>query len=425
MLSSYPQTLKYLESFIDYEKITTPAYNKNNFSLNRMRNFLSKLGNPHKRLKYIHIAGSKGKGSVAAMTSSILNVAGYKTGLYTSPHLVDFRERIQINNKIISKKEIIKFTNIIKKVLDKNDDLEKPTFFEVYTVLAFLYFEANMVDYAVMEVGMGGRLDATNVITPSAIAITTICYDHTDKLGDSLEQIAGEKAGIIKRNSMIISAPQKKEVLKVLREVAKEKSADFFMVTKKDELRANSFALPLLGSFQKVNAAIALKLIKFLEDEGVFINEKDIKNGFENTVWPGRMQIAYENPHVLLDGAHNPYALKTLIKEIKFYWPYKNIIFVFGVSSNKDVKAMLDIIKKEAYKIVLTKSKVIRSMDENLLKKLIGSSDREVCLSRNISSAIKKARDLAGNNDIICVTGSLYVVGEALENLNEQCKMIN
>ena len=369
---------------------------KYNMSLKEIKSLLKRLGNPEKKLKTIHIAGTNGKGSTCAMISSILKSADYKVGMYTSPHLIDFNERIQINGKKITNKEFLKYFNKVVKFY-KNE-----TFFEFTTALAFLYFKEKNVDFLVLEVGLGGRLDATNVLDPLVSVITNIGLEHEIYLGDSIEKIAYEKAGIIKKNTPVVTGASG-NALTIIKKTTKEKNCKIYHV-KKD---GKNIKLNLKGEFQKHNALIALKVIQLLENK---ISKRNIEDGLTHIKWPGRFE--YLSKNVLVDCAHNLDATKVLKKELlRIRDNYKKLILVIGILDDKNYKAMLSELSPLAEKIILTKPDIERATDPKILMKY---TKKDSMIINNVKEAIKQAKKIAAKDDLILVTGSIYTVGEAL-----------
>lgn len=379
-----------------------------NLDLNNIKKLLNKIGNPQKSLKAIHIAGTNGKGSVCAMLSSILKQAGYKVGMYTSPHLVDFRERFQINGKNISKKDLVYYFNKIK------NSIKNQTFFEVITAIAFLYFKEKKVDYVVLEVGLGGRLDATNVVDPLVSVITNISLEHTQLLGETVEEIAYEKAGIIKKNKPVVIGATG-SALKVIKNVVKKNSSKSYLVKKYKKIN-NTFninnykdlKLNLRGDFQIQNAALALTTIDVLNEHyNLKINKRNIKKGLLSIQWLGRFEFI--EPNLLVDCAHNPAAALTLKKEI-LKNKYKRIILIIGILKDKDYKKILSIITSITDKIILTKPPIGRASDPNILGEYLKEIKRDYIIINNVKKAVNYAKNLS--NNLILVTGSIYTVRE-------------
>ena len=427
---TYEESLRYLDSFVNYERRSGYDY-KESFRLDRMRRLASGLGNPQKDFKSIHIAGTKGKGSTSAITHAILKEAGYRTGLYTSPHLSSFRERIRIDDELISEEDVSRILSRIKDAVDSmKDDL--PTFFEVYTALAYLYFKERSVDFAVFEVGLGGRLDATNILEPLVSVITPISYEHTDKLGNTLTEIATEKAGIVKANSVCVVAPQEEESLKAIVGICSQRRAKAILVGKDIKFKEITFTdsreiftvsgmlgdyprleMSLLGAHQIVNAATAIGTIEALHFSGFDIDREAVKKGVRGAKWPGRLEVVSRRPYMILDGAQNRASAGALSRAIKRAFKYRKLILVLGVSSDKDIKGILDELLPIADTVILTKAKVPdRAAAPERLEELITSRDKAIFLTQDVGDALVKARSNACAEDLILVTGSLFVVGE-------------
>ncbi len=430
--------------------------------LEKTRRLLSRIENPHKDFPSIHIAGTNGKGSVSAMTASILTSHGFKVGLFTSPHLVSFTERIRINNEQISESEVVGLTDEIREKLKGSDII--PTFFEFVTAMAFLYFSRNGVDWAVIETGMGGRLDATNVITPEVSVIARISYDHKDFLGETLSDIAKEKAGIIKRGVPVISAFQQKEAEDVLETTAKDQSAPFFVynrnfsgVLKSSELNGIIFDyydselsihnselrnlfLPLAGEHQLFNACLAIKAATVALKNNK--NSELIRDGLAATEWRGRLEIVNDDPMILIDGAHNPDAASALSDFIKRHLSDYRIILIMGVMSDKDITGILSPLLPLASGIIFTAPNYGRAASPQKLAEIalhMGFSSR---ISNSVKDAIETAKKCCGSENrrigeiknnhfthspihpfthsIILITGSFYTIGEAMEILGEK-----
>jgi len=403
-------------------------------SLDRIISILNQLNNPEKKINVIHVAGTNGKGSVCRYISSILEKEGYQVGLFTSPHLESIRERICINNKLISKKDFSYYISIIKNVVDNLEKKElHPTYFEICTVLSFLFFKEKKVDYAIVEVGLGGRYDATNVVLPIATVITNISYDHQHILGETLEEIAFEKAGIIKNNVPLITGVQGK-VLEVIQKSAskhnapisivqsnistiKESNLDFQIIKIQGNMDSYFLETSEIGSFQKQNLSIAIYTIEQLQMNGVFISHESIQNGVKSMVHPGRMKMVQNKPIVLIDGAHNHGGIIELKNTVSSLFPGKKIILIFGVLKDKNVHEMIKEIQAVTKSIILTKSKNNRAVNQQELLKMVSSffSEKNIFLTDSIDQAIKKSFEISIKEDIIIITGSLYTVQEVIE----------
>lgn len=419
--------------FTNYEEALSYLYNLERFGikldLTNITALMSHLGNPHLKFPSVHIAGTNGKGSVAAMLHSILSEAGYRTALYTSPHLVDFRERIKIGYDLIEKEFIFDFVRKLKEEIDKNSY----TFFEVTTALAFRYFAEKKVDVAVIETGMGGRLDATNLITPLVSIITSIGLEHTEHLGVTIPQIAGEKAGIIKAGVPTITGVSQPEALDVIKSVCAERDSELNVVQAKSSFsilvssifgskfnfssesdKYQALELNLAGEHQVLNAAICLNAIGMLKQIGWKIDEQTVRGGLKKVNWRGRLEIFRKEPLVLLDVAHNPAGMQTLIETLDRFFPDKKIIFIFGVMEDKDHSTMLKEICRKAKFVVLTKPDYKRAADPEALEASLKMLDTPYEIIPHINQAYLFALKNAKSDDIICITGSHFTVGEFL-----------
>lgn len=408
----YRETLDYIDSFIDFEKIPGYAYTSS-FRLERMHAFLQELGNPHLGLDTIHIAGSKGKGSTCAIIASVLKEAGYSVGLYTSPHLLDVKERIRIED-IIKEEDFIELIGKIKPVAERFRDhkiLGKLSFFEVLTACAFLHFKEKRVDFAVLETGLGGRLDATNVTEPLVCGITSISLEHTDKLGDSLEEIAREKTGIIKPQAIVFSAPQDEKVIGVIRDVCRERNAKLYEAGSNMDYSRKDLQLNLLGRHQVENAALAVSMLKYIN-----IKEDAIRKGLKNVSWPGRLQVVQKEPCVVLDGAQNVASINAVLSSIKEIFHYKRLICVFGISSDKDIKGVSGELDRASDLVILTRSRNERAREPFYLKENFSRARVEV--TGSVEEALKLCFSAANKEDLVLITGSLYVVGDAIKTLS-------
>jgi dihydrofolate synthase/folylpolyglutamate synthase len=429
---TYDETIKYLYSL---EKFGI------RLGLENISALLIILDNPHNKFKSIHIAGTNGKGSTAAMTASILQSAGYKTGLYTSPHLEDFRERIMINGVMIPEGDVIELTEEIR---SKMKGLQL-TFFEFTTAMAFLYFEREKVDFAVLEVGMGGRLDATNVLNPALSIITEIDIEHTEHLGEDIKSITKEKGGIIKDNGTVILSSSKPDVIETIESICEEKKAKLYRFDKdfigerentdihsqqfkfremlslrgKAEAISHSFEISLLGKYQITNASTAVKAALLLKGMGFDIGVESIRRGIKNVQWSGRLEIVSDNPIIILDGAHNPAAAKVLSEELKGMRINK-LILIIGILKDKDYKGIISFLAPIADYVIVTKPKTNRVREsEDLKNESLRYTDR-VEVIEDIPDAVKKAKNLASADDLICITGSFFTVGEARKMFNLQ-----
>lgn len=417
--------------------------------LNKTESILSLLENPHKDFFSIHVAGTNGKGSVSAMIASILTAHGLKVGLFTSPHLVSFTERIKINNQHISESEVVHLTEEIRtKIYNSETKFPEPTFFEFVTAMAFLYFSKNKVDWAVIETGMGGRLDATNVLTPEVSVITKISYDHKEFLGETLTNIASEKAGIIKPEIPVVSSQQEKEAEDVIMKTAREKSSQLFIYGRDfngklkssgveginfdyfdDAYSIQDLYTPLAGEHQLFNASLAIKAATLaLKRNSKFKiqNLKLIGDGLANTEWHGRLEIVSKDPLIMIDGAHNPDAAKALSKFIKKYLNDYKIILVIGIMSDKDIHEILSHLLPLASEIIFTAPNYGRAASPEKLADIALHMGFYSKIASSVRDAVEKAKNLSLSLNhsitpsLILITGSFYTIGEALEMLGKK-----
>jgi dihydrofolate synthase/folylpolyglutamate synthase len=434
--------LDYLYSFIDYETMHQPRQAAH-YDLRRMEELLDRLGNPHLKARTVHIAGTKGKGSTAAMIASALTAAGYATGLYTSPHLTDIRERFRINGRLITRAELVDLVQKLKPevtAVNHRAAYGQLTTFELLTTLAFCHFAGKGVDFQVVEAGLGGRLDATNVVSPEVGVITSISLDHTEVLGNSLAVVAAEKAGIIKPGVTVVSALQPPAAARVIEETCLKQGADLIRVGTEvswrrlglDEGgqlleikgRRNRYrlSLPLLGGFQQVNAATAAAALEALAEKGFGISPEAVAKGLGSVNWPGRFQIIRRRPTIVLDGAHNPAAAAGLLESLRDYFSRQSVgqaILVFGTSVDKDLAGIASALSPYFSRVIVTRSQHPRAMAAAPAEAEFGRYGLKVEAADDVAEALKRALAVAGEEDIICVTGSLFVAGEAIEALGE------
>ncbi|RBP46857.1 bifunctional folylpolyglutamate synthase/dihydrofolate synthase [Garciella nitratireducens] len=410
---------------------------KNN--LENVYRFMDFLGNPQENIKFIHIAGTNGKGSTSILLHNILKEQGYQVGLYISPYLEEFTERIQINGKHIDKESLASITFQVKKAIENMvlQGYDHPTEFEIVTGIAFLYFYEKKVDFVVLEVGLGGRLDATNVIANSEVSIiTSIGYDHMAELGNSLPEIAKEKAGIIKNKGRVVVYPQMEEVVQVIRERALKKRAEVFLVKresilhKKKSIEGQIFSYEgellsfpnietkLLGEHQLYNIATVLKAIEVLMKRGYEITNQAILDGIKKTFWPGRFEILSKNPYIILDGAHNSQGAEIFYRTIREYFPNKQIILALGILRDKNVDEMLKIFLPLAKEVITLTPNNPRAMTSIELSEKIQSMNfnRPVQAINSIEQMVAYIKQIK-KEEIIAFTGSLYMIGEVRKNL--------
>lgn len=429
----YQEALDYIYSFVDFSRTHQDNLKAENFDLERMRDFMDRLGNPQDTFPAVHIAGSKGKGSVSAFCSAVLVEAGYKAGLYTSPHLKDFEERIQVDHQPISRMDLVRLVDELKPTIES---IPRLTTFEIMTGLGYLYFSRQDVDIAVVEVGLGGRLDSTNVITPLVSVITSLYLDHTSILGDTLPEIAREKAGIIKPGVPVVLAPQRDEAAEVVRDVAEDKGSPLIEVGKHyifqpreaslngqtfqifrrpsaSPAEAQELHIPLLGSYQIENAATAYAALQALDTGGLPISEEDIRMGFQRTVWPARFEIARQDPPVIFDAAHNPAAIEKLQETIDQFFPDQPMILVFGISEDKDLGGMFEVLLPHTALLICTQATHPRAMDADLMARKAASYRVDTRVVYDVGDAVEQALVDAGRDHLILVTGSIFVAASA------------
>ncbi len=416
------------ESTLDY--IHSVKWQGSKPGLERTRALLKALGNPEKSLKFVHIAGTNGKGSTAACIAAVLQEAGYKTGLYTSPYIIRFNERMQVDGENISDNELERLTDEIRPHADAMRDA--PTEFELITALAMKYFVYKQCDIVVLEVGMGGALDSTNVIeTPEAAVISAIGLDHTADLGPTIEDVAGAKAGIIKEGGDVVIYGGDKAAEAVFEKTCADKSAvlhrtDFTrLAVCAQDLDGVTFdfepyrniRLPLAGTYQPKNAALAITALECLRNKGLTISDDDIVNGLAAVKWPGRFEVLLRRPVFILDGAHNPHGIMATAGSLRAHFPAQKIVFLVGVMADKDVGGMMDIISDIAQAFVAVAPPNPRAMKADRLAELLSVYGRPVTACAGIPEGVRKAVKLAGEDGVVCALGSLYFSGDVREAL--------
>jgi dihydrofolate synthase/folylpolyglutamate synthase len=431
----YRQAIDYITSYTDYEKIGMP-HDPAFYDLRRVDELLSSLGNPHQKASSVHITGTNGKGSVAAMVASALSASGYTTGLYTSPHLHSWRERIRVDGKLISEAELAALVARLKpevEAVNERASYGELTTFEFLTALAFAYFGQKGVDFQVLEVGMGGKFDATSVIKPVVGIITSIGFDHTDVLGTTLAEIASEKCGIIKPEGTVVTSPQPDEVVAVISKTCRQRGAQLVTVGKdvtwqglgfdldgqrlRVQGRRDSYelSLPLLGEHQLVNAATAVAALEVLAEKNFNIPKECVIKGLKLVSWPGRLQVISRRPLVVVDGAHNIDAARSLKRSIEQYFNFERAILVIGASEDKDIAGIVSELYSLFNEVIVTRSRHPRAMAPALLAAEFAGRGVEAQVAEDVSSALSQALALAGEKDLVCVAGSLFIVGEAME----------
>ena len=428
------------------------------FGLQNINRLLSALNNPHKSFLTVHVGGTNGKGSTSAIIASLLQTAGFTVGLFTSPHLISFTERIKVNGEEITGNDVISIAAEIRDIVSGFDDFS-PTFFEVVTAIAMLHFKRKEIDIAVMEVGMGGRLDATNIVMPEVSVITNIGYDHKEFLGDTLREIAREKAGIIKEDVPVVISYQDREVLDVIEMTADEKHADLYLYGRDfssllksetvsglcfDYRDSDSFAihdliLPLTGEHQMQNASLAIKAARIvlsnLRVSGSPVHGEDtiksIKDGIAALKWPGRLEYIQEDPPILIDAAHNPAAADALARALKrtFLETYKKIIIILGIMADKDIKGIMEPLLPLASEVILTAPSYSRAASPAHLADIahsLGFSDLRIAptvkdaIEIGMKTGLRDEENGSGKLPLILITGSFYTIGEAKEVLGQK-----
>ncbi len=436
----YQEAIARLLSLVDHER-SAPALprQKRIYDLRNVSRLLDRMGNPHQLPGIVHVAGTKGKGSTAAIVESILRAAGHSTGFYSSPHLHTFRERIRIDGQPIS---ACRFAGLTESVwphhLANTCDPEAgpATLFEFLTVMAFLAFAEYRTDANVIEVGLGGRLDATNVVTPAVSVITPVSLDHTAILGDTIGEIAADKAGIIKPGVPVVVAPQFAEAMAAIRSAAVVQSSPLFAVADESTWRVDSVSasgqqltihtqrdtyrptVPLLGDFQAANAAVAVAAAETLAAQGQRITKDAILTGLSSVEWPARLEVLARNPTVVADGAHNDHSVATVLKTLQASVPHRRLTIVAGFSRDKRVSAMVDLIAERADRVIATRSRHPRSLRASeIVDEFVRAGFKKAVLteSDDVADAISSAIVGAGADELVLVTGSLFVAAEARE----------
>ena len=434
-MRTYREALTYLDQFANYELNRSVPYAPKTFDLARIEQLLSRLGNPHRSLKIVHVAGTKGKGSTCRMIESVLRAAGYRTGLFISPHLHTFCERIQVSGSMIERDEVAALVDEIEPHVAAVPGL---TWFEIVTAMGLLYFARQQVDVAVIEVGLGGRLDATNVVTPLVSVITSLSFDHTAWLGNTLAQIASEKAGIVKPGVPVVSAPQKDEALDVIERVCGESKSPLTLVGR-DWLYAPGqiepggqwfarlrpdwyqsfwpqpefYWIPFLGRHQIVNATTALAVLDQLHAQCLSISPDAVEQGLRSVHWPARMEVLSREPLVVTDGAHNGESAQRLEVALHEWFPGRKWVLIFGASSDKDFAAMFDALLPMTSRVILTRARTARAADPERLAELVTARGKQVEMAESVADALNLALRGADDGAGVFVTGSLFVAAEA------------
>jgi dihydrofolate synthase/folylpolyglutamate synthase len=436
---TFSDAVSYLSSFINYERPLHVPYSRHTFNVEEFERFLARLDCPHQRLKTIIIAGTKGKGSTAAMLESIAQASGLKAGLYTSPHLCSIRERIRVNGEIIAEEA---FASLVSELMPHieaagmAEDRRFRTFFEILTAMALMYFHQVRVDLAVLEVGVGGRLDATNVVTPLVSVITPISLDHTDLLGQTIPLIAREKAGIIKPHGIAVVAPQRPEALAVIRDVCMAQGACLIDVERAMRWRPLSMTaegsdfgvdgtvrayphleIPLAGPHQILNAATAIATAEQLEAQGLPIAAQGIALGLQQVHWEGRLETVSRQPWIVLDGAHNRDSARCLRETLTSCFKYRRLILILGISANKDLQGIVEELTPLAAVTIVTRATVSRAAPPQQVADLAAKSSAAIIVEEDPQKALAHAIAELLPGDLLLVTGSLYLVGDAKQLL--------
>lgn len=413
-----------------------------NFGLGRIEELLKRLGNPHGKLNVIHVGGTNGKGSTSTMIAAILQAKGFKTGIFTSPHLHSYCERYRINGKEIGQERIAELLTHLRPHLENMvaEGFEHPTEFEVSTALGFLYFFEEQVDFLVLEVGLGGAIDSTNVVLPLVSVITNVAMDHMDYLGNNVKEIAEIKSGIIKPGMPAVTAAEDPEALTVIREACRRKGCKLIEVgrdiiwkitesttegqefdLKTPETVYERLFIRLVGQHQVINAATAVAAIQALEEHGYTFDKRIIRDGLAYAVWPARLEMVSRRPRVLLDGAHNLHGAMALKSALSDVFSYDNLILVFGMLGDKEREKVVAQLAPLARAVVVTRPNSPRAGDWEKIADEVRKYIDEVYLIENIHQAVQKGMSIAGTNDLVCVTGSLYMVAEARTLFKSGC----
>jgi len=436
---SYDGAIKYLLGKTDYEKQRHLRYNVDTFNLNRMEKLLSLVGNPHKKIATAHIAGTKGKGSTATMLAKMLEANGYKVGLYTSPHVVHLHERIAVNSKMINKSEMHGLLNRIYAPVEKmsKTDAGAPTFFEIMTALAFMHFADVKADISVIETGLGGRLDSTNVIRPEVIGITSLSIDHQHQLGETIDKIAWEKAGVFKGGVPIVTVQQEPKAMRVLKsqasaikapmsttgqdidfsyrfETSREHGPHTRVCLTTPTSKFEHLRVPLHGKHQAINCGLALAMLDKLKAIGYKIDEEKATRGLDSVSLTGRMEMICDDPRIMVDAAHNAASIRALIHATGQNIPYDSMVVIFGCNEGKDVEGMLRELQYGADKVIFTRSNSARAKSPVELADMYTEICGKMCqAAMSLGEALRLAGSAVGKEDLICITGSFYLIGQA------------
>lgn len=435
---NYNESLEKLLSLTDLERVSGRGQHTRRYDLTRMRVLLDELGNPHLKTPTVHITGTKGKGSTAALISSVLSSQGYKPGLFTSPHLHTFRERIQFDGEPIARDEFSTLVEEIWPILTSiNDDGSHGfiTTFELLTAMAFLHFERKAAGFQIVEVGLGGSLDSTNLVQPQVCVFTSISLDHTAILGDTEEKIARDKSGIIKDGCVVVTSPQQTQVMNVIAQACQDHGAALVQSSEEctctlssTDLYGQNFDIvapwgefslrtPLLGAHQLENATTALVTLQVLNELGFTVTRDSFARGFRSVQWPGRLEVLSEDPLLIIDGAHNPHSIGKLKDALYDYFQFRRVIYVLGFSSDKNISDMIQELPYANAEVIVTRSRHPRSAPVETLASEFSRLGVSVKQLDTVDEAIQYAMGFAQSDDLIAVTGSLFIVAEAREFL--------
>jgi dihydrofolate synthase / folylpolyglutamate synthase len=444
--SRYKQAINYLFSKTDYEKQEHLRYNITTFNLDRMKSLLSLVGDPHSSIPCVHIAGTKGKGSTATMLAKMLESNGYSVGLYTSPHLIHLHERVMINSTMITDSQMLGLMNRIHASVEKLSKTDPPTFFEIMTTLALMHFSDKKVDIAVIETGLGGRLDSTNVIRPEIIGITSLSIDHQQQLGTNIDSIAKEKAGVFKEGVPVLTVQQDPKAMKILKseavaanaqlsvtggdidfsyrfETSREHGPHTRICLTTPRSKFEHLRVPLYGKHQAINCGLALAMLDKLKETGFEIDNEKATKGLDQVSLLGRMEMICQDPRIMIDGAHNAASIQALIHAIGQNIPYDSMVVIFGCNSDKDVPGMLNQLQYGADKVIFTRSNSPKAMSPGELAELYGEVCNKMCqTSSSLGEALQIANSAVSREDLICITGSFYLIGQAKTRLKDSGK---
>jgi dihydrofolate synthase/folylpolyglutamate synthase len=421
-ITNYVEALTYFYSYVHYNPADVSTW-----SLDRMRGLLARLGDPQKTFPSLLIAGTKGKGTTAAIAERILHAAGYNVGLYTSPHLHSFRERIRLSGELIPETQVVTLAQRLKPYFESTPGL---TAFELITALAFVTFAEAGIDVAVIEVGLGGRLDSTNAVDPTVAVITSISYDHTQILGETLSLIAREKAGIIRPGALVISAPQVDEALRMIEEVCQSHKARLVVIDRdwqwevgqgnldgqEFSVCGHTYRLPLLGEHQVVNAITAMAAVEGLVDRtGLAVSPEAYRAGIAGVAWPGRMEILNREPYLVVDSAMNGDSAEKLVQALAQYFPDHKPVIIFGASNDHPMHDMLEVLSPVADHMIMVASRHPRAESTGTLADIARTKGHKVSQMPDVPAALEQALIEADHDGLVCVTGSLFLVADVRE----------